>query len=489
MANLLEMLVRGQAGPGTPPLAAGLLGPPEPSRPPSLLDGGGGAAPQRPPSPPGPSPAAAPGVGAAAGVGPGGPGGGQEQPAQQAGPQGPEGPPAGPTEGLRQFRGQVADMVRRAAGGEIPSGAESWIREVTKDAGSRTAGESGRVGFVGRMLGLDRVPGLSEAQTGRLKQQGLITAGLAMMGAPQRASTAQAIASGVLAARADVASSAGELLDAQRAQQQIQERAKILQNPELNEIEKWKALRESALAAGDTEAAEAATDVIGQLEEMDATELESELMDVTGDGRKEEVIRNEDGSVTVRDPFTKEVIDERPAQPVDNKERLDRINQLADDFSSEASDAQDVANAVAIGLDAPPNAAGDVTLLTMLTRAIDPGVSVREADIRRGETIGGMSARAKQMVNQVASGGEMSEEQREFIRNEIRRVGKTQHEQFLPTLQRFSERARDAGVDPRLVVFDPFAPIFGGSGAGGAGGGAGGVDNPFGGPPPGQEGN
>lgn len=481
MANLLEMLVRGQAGPGTPPLAAGLLGPPEPPRPPSLLDGGGPSGPQRPPSPAGPQPAAAPGVGAAAGVGPGA--GGQPPPAA------PE-QPAGPSPEFRQFQGLVSGWLDRVTGGNPPAGAERWVREVTKDAASATAGKRGKTGFVGKLFGLDRVPGLTEDQSKRLRSAGLVNVGLSLMGAPNGVSTWQALGQGILAARMDAAETAGELMDLRNAQQEIERRSEIFNNPDLSPLEKWEEFRRQAMVSGNLEAAEIASDNISELREMEAGESEDTL--TTIDGQTFRVRQKDDGSLEIRDPFTGEIVDERPAQPVDDKKRLDRINQLADDFRSEASDAQDVANAVAIGLDAPANAAGDVTLLTMLTRAIDPGVSVREADIKRGETIGGMSAKAKAMVNKVASGGEMSEEQREFIRSEIRRVGQTQHEQFAPTLQRYAKRARDAGVDPRLVVFDPFAPIFGnGAGGSGAGGPGGSSDagNPFAGPPPGHGGN
>lgn len=402
----------------------------------------------------------------------------------------------------RQPRGQgnSGEMVRRTAGflsaeisevaGDVPRGAEDWIQAAARDTVNSSPGRDGRP-FLARLFAGEKVPGLSDAQNKRLLKNSLVATGLNVMGAPAGVTWPQALAMGILGARQQVTSTAGELLDERQRQQRILSRYQVLADTDMSELARMKELRRRMLSEGDTEGAKAVDDVIKRLEEEPA-------------GRDNLTFKTVDGVPVFVDEEAGAVYDlegnkitELGQQQDPNAERkrvADRVNQLSDDFESAASDAQDVANAVNIGLDAPANAAGDVTLLTMLTRAIDPGVSVREADIKRGEQIGGVPERVQQAINTVASSGEMSEEQRQFIRSEIRRVGLAQRRAFRPMIERYTARARQAGVDPSLVVFDPFAPVFSGQ-QGADGGGAAdqpdlgpGTEDPFAGPPPGEGG-
>lgn len=386
---------------------------------------------------------------------------------------------------MRQFRGEVGSWLDRTTNGNPPANAEQWINSMTRDAGTATAGKTGKTGFVGKLFGLDRIPGLSEAQSKRLRRSGLVNVGLTLMGRPNGVSTWQALGQGLLAARADTAESAGELMDLQNAQKEMQRRSEIFAAEDLSPLEKWEEFRRQALVSGNTEAAEIASDNISELRDMEVGEAEAELTEI--DGQTFEVRRKDDGSVEIRDPFSGEVVQERPAPPQDESERLNRINQLADDFRTEASGLIEAQRFAENAEGAPSSAAGDQTLVVTLNKLLDPRSTIRQGEFDRVAEIGGFTGQAQQFANQIVSEGELGEQARQSIRDEIERLKRANAQELQSVGQHYRRRAVDAGLDPRLVVRSAFTN--GGAGGSPGGTGEGEPDDPFAGPPPGQGGN
>jgi hypothetical protein len=200
-----------------------------------------------------------------------------------------------PQEQLQQAGQGVAEAARRqsaaemAAGiasvnsGELPPSAEKYIREVVEDNVNSGPGKPGR-GFLGRLFAGEKVPGLSEGSNGRLMQQALLTAGLAMLGASPNTTFGQALAGGILMGRRQVTETAGELLDEERRQQRLLSRYGVLSNTDLSELQRWKEIRRRSMAEGDVDAAEAAQDVIQDLKDRAAGEGERKFQVVNGQG-------------------------------------------------------------------------------------------------------------------------------------------------------------------------------------------------------------
>lgn len=172
----------------------------------------------------------------------------------------------------------IGREITRVAG-EVPRGAESYIEEAARDTVNSQPGAPGR-DFIARLFLGDVPPGLTKAQSSALRSNALIVSGLTMLassGDPD-VSFGQALALGILSARARAAETAGALLDEQRAHQRIFERNQTLNNPNLTEIERWEELRRQAVATGDTESAKIANDVLDDLRDLDHGQAERKFV-------------------------------------------------------------------------------------------------------------------------------------------------------------------------------------------------------------------
>lgn len=140
---------------------------------------------------------------------------------------------------------------------------------------------------------------------------------------------------------------------------------------------------------------------------------------------------------------------------------VSNMNTVADDFRLEADDDKFVADAASIAF-APPemqNAASDISLLSALTRVSDPGATVRNDDIARGERIGDLADKTQALINRyVTAGGQLGPEGRQLVMDEIRRIYELKATAFTDRLVRFSKRALSVGGDPDLILFNPYNP-------------------------------
>lgn len=357
-------------------------------------------------------------------------------------------------------------------------------------------GENGQ-SFLSRLFNGELSAGerqaLGEDGQRQLLRRGLLTAGLTMLGSNVNGrGFGEVLARGIFAAQQDSAQTAGELLDTRNAQIRLARRANVFDNPELSEVEKWQEVRRISAKEGDTEAVKQATDVIEQFRELEAGEAEARFQNIqTPNGTITALVQEmPDGSVQLRNPITKEVLDERDAPPVDEGERINRINSLADDFRSEAGGLIEAQRFADNAESAPASAAGDQTLVVTLNKLLDPNSTVREGEFTRVAKIGGFTGEAQQLANRILSEGELGEQARQSIRQEIERLRQANAQELQSVGEFYRRRAMDAGVDPRLVVRSAFMDQ--------SGGGVGSAANqntdeppedPFSGPPPGQGGN
>lgn len=446
MANLLEMFVRGQAGPGTPPLAAGLLGPPEPPRPPNILDGGGRST---------PSPAAAPGVGAPAGVTPGGAG----QPAASPGAAGADPDP----EDLEDMARDLAarrQRSRRQADADVPL----WRR------GSKP-GQKG-LGTFARLLSGESIPGLTKSEQDIVKREALLTAGLSMLGANARGtSLGHVIATGALMGRQAATETAGALLDERKRQVKVAKIRQAVDDPSMTELEKWNAVRDVLLKQGDLEGVKVATDVRDELRELEEGEGEAEFQVENGQGfwvnEQTREVRDMAGNVVL----------ELPEGPKDESERLDRINQLADDARRELGPVLETHRLASAALEAPEqDPAAQQTMIMALNKLLDPGSVVRESEFARVAEMGGLTAEAQAYWNRLTKEGQLPPEVEQSIRQEIERLHRANVQELQSVQEHWRRRAVDAGVQPELVFRAVTTGPAGqpGSGPGGGGGESGG---------------
>lgn len=369
-------------------------------------------------------------------------------PSGPAAPAGPAGPQPGP----------------QAASQPTPTGARR------REPGPGERGQS----FLSRLftgsLSPEERQALTKEDRDRLLRQGLLTTGLAMLaGNHSGRSFGEVLARGIFAAQQDTAETAGQLLDTRNAQIRLARRAQVFESPDLSELEKWQEIRRISAKEGDAEAVKIATDVIGQLQEMGAGEAEAELRDING--QTFAVRQRPDGSFEISNPFTGEVVAERPAPPRDEKERLKIVNDLADDLRSEAGNLPDVVAKAETALAAPRNAIGDQTLIVAYNNLIDPNSIVREGEFDRTQKAGGFTAEAQAFANRFVKEGRLPEQIREQLEAEVERLRQARMGQLSGIAQQYVRRSLDAGVDPRLVV----RPDLFGSAVGGGSPGAGGT--------------
>lgn len=448
MPSLLDLAIAGRQRSGGMPTAGealsgmsrgpGLLGPPEPPGPPSIL---------------GPQPLPSP-------------------------------EPAQPQQGGPQVQGRLSQSQRGPVRADQRAPQPTGARKLEPGPG-----EEG-LSFFGRLFAGDLTPGerqaLSKQEQDQLLSRGLLSAGLRMLGAnAPGTSFGQVLARGIMGARQDVTRTAGALLDERNAQIRLARRSQVFENPELSELEKWQEVRRISAKEGDTEAVEVATDIITNLREREQGEAERTFRVVNGQGVW---VDQENGQVFNMEG---EQIAEIPTAPRDEAERLDRINQLSDDYEKATGDLWGTLRQAETAMGPPEqmnNAAADQTRIIALTKLRDPGSVVRPSEARATKAIGGASDQLQTLWNRVAAGGELGADIRQMLDDEIRRLRAQRAQQLQELNQFWTERAQAAGVDPRFVV-RPVTARGGGGTSGGGGSGASSAADPFAGPPPSEGGS
>lgn len=226
-----------------------------------------------------------------------------------------------------------------------------------------------------------------------------------------------------------------------------------------------------------TERADALRRSVGSALGMDPTQAEAlhefgVLDDIMGqrvtEAPKDPFSINVDGiSTTAATPEEAIAARDRFAVPdggLSDADIFDRTDALADDFFRESGDARTFSNALSQAAAAGDNAIGDQTLIFSLNNLLDPNAVVRQDDYRRYADAGDLTARAERFWNMIGKDGRLPSGVKDQIRAEINAVGAQKRQQFeSSTLERFRQRATQAGVDPTNVIFNPFDTVGGGA--------------------------
>jgi hypothetical protein len=87
-------------------------------------------------------------------------------------------------------------------------------------------------------------------------------------------------------------------------------------------------------------------------------------------------------------------------------------------------------------------------------KVLDPGSVVREGEFATAQNAGGIDERVRSLYNQVIEGTRLTEAQRaDFVDRAGRLYGGAQ-EQYQSIADQYTEFARQAGLDPNLVIPD-----------------------------------
>jgi|11BtaG_2_1085332.scaffolds.fasta_scaffold11614_2 hypothetical protein len=101
-----------------------------------------------------------------------------------------------------------------------------------------------------------------------------------------------------------------------------------------------------------------------------------------------------------------------------------------------------------------PSPAGDLALIFNFMKVLDPGSVVREGEFATAQNSGGVDERVRSLYNQVREGTRLTETQRaDFVDRAGRLYGGAQ-EQYQSIANQYTEFARQAGLDPQLVIPD-----------------------------------
>jgi hypothetical protein len=101
-----------------------------------------------------------------------------------------------------------------------------------------------------------------------------------------------------------------------------------------------------------------------------------------------------------------------------------------------------------------PSPAGDLALIFNFMKVLDPGSVVREGEFATAQNAGGIDERVRSLYNQVVEGTRLTEAQRaDFVDRAGRLYGGAQ-EQYQSIANQYTEFARQAGLDPQLVIPD-----------------------------------
>jgi hypothetical protein len=122
-------------------------------------------------------------------------------------------------------------------------------------------------------------------------------------------------------------------------------------------------------------------------------------------------------------------------------------------------DSTEVAQAAARVITAgqEPSAAGDLALLFAYMKVLDPGSVVRESEFRNASNTAGIPERVLAWRNRVLNGERLSEATRADFLKQTRSLARAQKDKLEAVNQRYRDLATRFGIDPALVVSDPFA--------------------------------
>lgn len=103
---------------------------------------------------------------------------------------------------------------------------------------------------------------------------------------------------------------------------------------------------------------------------------------------------------------------------------------------------------------APPNPAGDISLLYGFMKLQDPGSTVREGEYATAANAQGVPEWVRLQWNKMVDGDKLGDAQRRQFKNEAGRLYSSQRRTLDPQLGEYRRIAQQEGVDPDSVVLD-----------------------------------
>ena len=101
-----------------------------------------------------------------------------------------------------------------------------------------------------------------------------------------------------------------------------------------------------------------------------------------------------------------------------------------------------------------PSPAGDLALIFNFMKVLDPGSVVREGEFATAQNAGGIDERVRSLYNQVVEGTRLTEAQRADFVDRAGRLYSGAQEQYQSIADQYSGFAKQAGLDPSLVIPD-----------------------------------
>jgi hypothetical protein len=104
-----------------------------------------------------------------------------------------------------------------------------------------------------------------------------------------------------------------------------------------------------------------------------------------------------------------------------------------------------------------PTPANDIALIFGYMKILDPGSVVREGEFATAQNAGNIDSKVRSRYNQLLGGGELlTSEQRAIFLKSAYGIVKSQVPQLNSLQTQYSNIANSRGIDPRMVITDPF---------------------------------
>lgn len=176
---------------------------------------------------------------------------------------------------------------------------------------------------------------------------------------------------------------------------------------------------------------------------------------VTGELRPQQY-----GGQVVRRPVPSD--EPRATEPGGQFFGIREAGDLRKEYNSRVERPQIIANALRTVRAAAndPSAAGDLSLIFSYMRMLDPTSAVRETEFANAQNAAGVPDQVRNVWNRLKSGERLNTIQRaDFIR-QAENLGRENQRQVRAEYDRYGRLARQAGLRPDDVVYDPFEGLL-----------------------------
>lgn len=349
--------------------------------------------------------------------------------------------------------------------------------------GSGQGGFLGQLGgAMGQVFGGADDPRLSPAQNEAARKQAMIQAGLATLGATgQGADPFAAIAAGGMAGQ-EAGGAFREQAYAMTAHERL---SKALQDPRIMSM----FTEQERMLIAVLPPNEAVKMIAEKLKPRDTTKVVgpgAALVDEKGTALYQQEKEPEPLPPDLRAVMWELGIDPESADPETKKMAMEEyaklkrsgassvtVNTAADkDFAQVSTLSGDYQRAIAthqvvadsygtvLATANDPSAAGDLSLIFAYMKILDPGSVVRETEFANAQNAASVPERIRAKYNQMVRTGErLTAGQRADFLDQATRIAQSRQNQLRPIMERYKMRAGLVGMDPSLVVFDPFEEV------------------------------